>query len=120
MAHILIVDDEAHIRFLIHKVLESAGHSLFEAASGPEALDILDTHPYPFDVIVLDVRMPRMDGFEFLRRLRQQIPHMPVLLVTAHKETIPPEFQDERHLSKPFGTQKLIDMVNNLLAAPSV
>ena len=72
MAHILVVDDEYPVRFLIRKVLESAGHRIVEAASGQESLDLLRTHPTPFDLIVLDVRMPLMDGFELLAILRRQ------------------------------------------------
>lgn len=123
MAHILVVDDEPHIRFLIRKVLESVGHSIFEAGNAQAALDIVETHPDPFDAIVLDVRMPYMDGFEFLRILRHQpaCAHIPVIIVTAHGDLIPAAVEQDisGHLLKPFGRQKLIDMVGNALIARS-
>src|SRR5690349_24613119 len=52
MAQILVVDDEFPVRLLIRKVLESAGHSIFEVESGHETLDLLLSHPTPFDLIV--------------------------------------------------------------------
>jgi CheY-like chemotaxis protein len=121
MAHILVVDDEPHIRFLIRKVLESVGHSIFEAGNAQAALDVIETHPDPFDAIVLDVRMPYMDGFEFLRILRGQAAYIPVIIVTAHGDLIPAAVEQEisGHLLKPFGRQKLIDMVSNAVVARS-
>ena len=122
MAHILVVDDEPHIRFLIRKVLETVGHSIFEAGSGEGALDILETHPDPFELIILDVRMPYMNGFEFIRILQRQSVNIPVIIVTAHGDTAPEAVahQVSGHLLKPFGRQKLIDMVSNALVARSV
>jgi CheY-like chemotaxis protein len=121
MAHILVVDDESHIRFLIRKVLESAGHSIFEAESGRIALDILETHPNPFDLIVLDIRMPHMNGFEFLSILRGQSSRIPVMILSAHGDRVPLalEYEISGDLYKPFGRQKLIDMVNKMLVVRS-
>ena len=123
MARILVVDDEYPVRFLIRKVLESVGHNVFEAASGQDALDMLRTHPDPFDLIVLDVRMPYMDGFELLPILRRQpiSAHIPVIIASAHTDTIPQPLKHEisGHLLKPFTRQKLIDIVNYALVAYS-
>ncbi|MEO8607591.1 MAG: response regulator [Chloroflexota bacterium] len=119
MAHILVIDDEYPIRFLIRKVLEAAGHHIFEAGSAHEALDILETHPDPFDMIVLDIRMPHMDGFELLPILRRQpvSTHIPIIIASAHTDTIPKALEPEisGYLPKPFARQKLLDMVNNAL-----
>jgi CheY-like chemotaxis protein len=117
MAHILVVDDETHIRFLICKALESAGHSVFEAASRLDAFKLLETPTRSFDMIVLDSRMPHMDGSEFLAILRRRSSYIPVVIVTAHTDTIPQalEHQISGHLIKPFTKQKLIDMVNKVL-----
>jgi CheY-like chemotaxis protein len=104
-------------------VLESVGHRIFESIGGPDALDILETHPDPFDMIVLDVRMPYMDGFEFIKILRRQpaCAHIQVILATAHGDRIPPDMEAEisGHILKPFTRQKLIDMVNTALVAHS-
>lgn len=124
MAHILVVDDEYPVRFLIRKVLESAGHNIFEAASGQQALDLLRTHPTPFDLIVLDVRMPLMDGFELLPILRRQpvSAHIPIIVASAHTDSVPQALEHEINgrLSKPFTRQKLIDTVNYALVANAV
>ena len=71
MAHILIVDDEATIRYLIRTQLEFAGHSVFEAQYIRAALDILETFPKPFDIMTLNIYMPHMNGFELLALLRK-------------------------------------------------
>jgi len=123
MAQILVVDDEFPVRFLIRKVLESAGHSIFEVASGQETLDLLRSHPTPFDLIVLDVRMPHMDGFELLAILRRQpvSAHIPIIIASAHTDMLPQIFEHEinGYLPKPFTRQKLIDIVNYALVAHS-
>jgi CheY-like chemotaxis protein len=121
MARILVVDDESTIRFLIHKVLEAAGHTVFEAISGPDALNLLASHSNQFDMIVLDLLMPHMDGFEFLTILRRQPCHIPVIIVSAlwDSDTIAKALERavSGHLRKPFSQQKLIDMVDHLLVA---
>lgn len=80
---ILIVDDEAHNRLLAKDVLENEGHKVFEASDGFEALQILDQQD--FDLLLLDVMMPGMDGFELCKRIRRQesLQRVPILLLTA-------------------------------------
>jgi CheY-like chemotaxis protein len=118
MAHILIVDDEAEIRLLLRMLLESAGHSVFEARDGRAALDILETKP--FDLITLDLHMPRMKGFEFLSILQNQAFQPLVLIISVHSDQIPPALENEVHgrLNKPFHRQELITMVNSLVSLP--
>ena len=120
MAHILIIDDEAAIRFLLRTQLESAGHSVFEAQNGRAALDILETFPKPFDIMTLDIYMPHMNGFEFLSILRNQQIHPLVLMISAHIDEIPQAIEHEvsGRLMKPFRQQELIDMVDSLVSLP--
>jgi CheY-like chemotaxis protein len=117
MAHILIVDDEATIRFLLRTMLEAAGHGVFEAQSGRAALDIIETFPKPFDMITLDIYMPRMNGFEFLSTLQIKPFHPRVLVVSAHSDEIPQALahQVSGRLMKPFRQQELIATVNRLV-----
>jgi CheY-like chemotaxis protein len=117
MAQILVVEDEAVVQLLIRIVLVSAGHSVFEALDGASALDILETHPKPFDMIVLDFLMPKMNGFEFLTRLQNHPFRPPVMVLTAHPNQIPQGFGSVigGYLTKPFKRQQLIDAVNHLL-----
>src|SRR5688500_1223534 len=84
MASVLVVDDEEDIRSLVRINLELDGHEVTTVSSGPEALDWLDVE-LP-DVIVLDLMMPGMDGWEVLTRLKtgpSEVAHVPVLLLTA-------------------------------------
>jgi CheY-like chemotaxis protein len=119
MAHILIVDDEDSIQFLVRTVLESVGHSVFEARDGGAALDILDTHSNPFDMIVLDLLMPKVDGFEFLTKLQNHPFRPPVIVLSAHLDQIPRGIEHviSGHLTKPFRRQELNEAVNGLLSA---
>lgn len=81
MFNILVVDDHAHIRRLYEYTLEKNGYKPFTASNGREALELLETDH--IDLIVLDVMMPEMDGYTFLRTLREGGSEIPVLVITA-------------------------------------
>ena len=76
----MIVEDEKDIRRLIKIALEERGYNLYEAENGIEALAILKQEK--IDMAILDVVMPRMDGFNLIREIRK-ISHMPVMFLTA-------------------------------------
>lgn len=84
MYHILVVDDEENIRQLIKKYANYEGYKVTEASDGLEALEICGQ--CSFDLIVLDVMMPELDGFSALRRLRQEDRRTPVLMLSARGE----------------------------------
>jgi DNA-binding NtrC family response regulator len=79
---ILIVDDEPHVRLVFQIALESAGYSVVAAADGAAALARL--REASADLILLDLKMPVLDGMESLRRLREQGNNVPVVIITAH------------------------------------
>lgn len=81
MFHILVADDDKNTRKLIGAVLEAEGYTVSMAADGQEALDILDRQH--IDLVVLDIMMPRMDGYEFTRTLREAQSNLPILMVSA-------------------------------------
>ena len=81
MFNILVVDDHAHIRRLYEVTLEKNGYKPYTAANGREALEKLETEH--IDLIVLDIMMPEMDGYAFLRTLRDGGSEIPVLVITA-------------------------------------
>jgi len=120
LAHILIVDDELMMRFLIRHVLESAGHSISEAQNGRVAFDMLDMYPHLIDLIVLDFQMPLMNGMEFLSTLRHEVTSPPIIVLTADRASIHEAVAHKvsGHLTKPFRTRALIDMVNSRLNIP--
>ncbi|MBZ0289949.1 MAG: response regulator [Anaerolineae bacterium] len=118
MAHILIVEDEPHIRFLIAKVLTDADHTVMEVGDGLEGLHALHTTPQAFDLIMLDLHMPKMDGFQFLDLVRRQPFYVPVMVVTAHRNLCAP-IEDrgaDACLSKPFNRKQVLELVDQLTA----
>src|SRR3984885_14383981 len=78
---ILIVDDDASVRRALHTTLQTLGFSTSEASGGEEALELARTAPY--DVVLLDVNMPGMDGLETCRQLRRMLPRIAILMLTV-------------------------------------
>ena len=83
MARILLVDDSEDARLTLATILEDAGYEVFEASDGAEVPDMIDQHSP--DLILLDVTMPRVDGFQALRNMKENPRHrdIPVLMVIA-------------------------------------
>ena len=79
---ILIVDDEDHLRASLSFILQKENYQVETAANAEEALDFLRLHEY--DLMFLDLNLPGMNGIELLIEVHKQIPHMPVLILTAH------------------------------------
>ena len=82
MAHILVVDDESNIRMMIRLALAHVGHAVATAGDGYEGLETFGTGE-SFDLVVLDHRMPGLEGLEVLREIRKRKPDAKVLMVTA-------------------------------------
>ncbi|MFZ7128249.1 MAG: response regulator [Desulfobacterales bacterium] len=80
---VLMVDDEAQFRETTRKILNRRGFETLIAGSGPEALQKLDENP---DVVILDVKMPEMDGHQVLREIKKRNPDLPVIMLTGHGE----------------------------------
>jgi len=114
---VLVVDDDPAIRELLGLILESESHDVARAANGAEALRQVATTPP--DLILLDLKMDVMDGFEFTRRYREMMPpHAPIIVITAAARA--EEIRDLKacaYLSKPFDLQDLLDAVEACSAA---
>jgi DNA-binding NtrC family response regulator len=80
--HILVVDDERNIRNNLAMVLESEGYKVDKASNGDDAL--LEVKAGLYDIVFVDIQMPKMDGLELLRYLRGLRPKMPVVMLTAY------------------------------------
>ena len=117
MGHILVVEDEPHIRFLICKVLEFAGHTTDQAADGLEALHLLYTQPRSYDLLFSDIRMPKMDGYKLLDLIQRQPFTIPVVILTAHRDLCPGAIQRGASgaLSKPINRKQLIGLIERLI-----
>ncbi len=81
MVHILVADDDKNTRLLLKAILESAGYFVTTAVDGQDALEVLDREH--IDLAVVDVMMPRMDGYAFTQTLRQGNSNLPILMVSA-------------------------------------
>ena len=118
-SRILIAEDDTHIREILHVFLELSDFEVVEACDGVEALELAErSRP---DVILLDVMMPRMDGYETLRRLRGSYAtrHIPIIMLTA-KNTREDTLSGFRggandYIVKPFDAPELLLRVNNQL-----
>ncbi len=116
MIHILLVDDDQHIRTIIREYAQAENWAFTEAANGEEALKrFADT---VFSLVILDVMMPRLDGWATLKQLRQES-QIPVILLTARDEEYDRllgfELGVDDYISKPFSPRELIARMKALL-----
>src|ERR671932_709064 len=116
MSNILIVDDDPNIRELVRVFLRNEGFDIYEAADGVEALAKLET--LKADLVILDVMMPNMDGWELCRELRESY-DIPLLMLTAKGETAEKikgfQLGTDDYLVKPFEPLELVARVKALL-----
>ena len=90
---ILLVDDEPSVRAIVAELLELEGHTVVEAASGPDGLVLLATGA-EVDLVLADVTMPRMNGWALAREVRARYPAVRVGLITGHGAAVAPAAAD--------------------------
>ena len=117
MADILIIDDEPHIRRLIVRILNGAGHTVHEADNGRDGIELFHrAHPA---LVITDIVMPDMEGIEVIRELRQEAPTIPILAITGRRPALYLRLAmglgATAVLAKPLGTAELLSMVTRLL-----
>lgn len=115
---ILIVDDESRMRKLIKDFLTAKGYSVFEAENGEKALQIFEENQTKISLILLDVMMPKLDGWSVLRQIRQNST-VPIIMLTARGEEQDELFGFElgvdEYISKPFSPKILVARVEAIL-----
>ncbi len=116
---ILVVDDDTSIRSFVEMALDSVGYAVSTAGNGSEALEVTDRERP--DLILLDMRMPVMDGWTFARKYRQQAgPHAPIVVITAATDAgeQAAEVEADGFLEKPFDLDDLLGLVSRYTKNP--
>ena len=118
MYQILVVDDEENIRSLIKKYAVFEGNVVFEAEDGMQAVEMCRQHPNDYDIIIMDVMMPELDGFSAVKELRKYC-QAPVLMLSARGEEYDKihgfELGVDDYVVKPFSPKELMMRINAIL-----
>lgn len=119
MTKVLVVDDEPNIVLSLEFLMEQAGFEVVTAEDGEQALArVDDTQP---DLLLLDISLPGISGFDVLERLRSQeaTAQLPIIMLTAHGRDVEREkgmaLGADDYITKPFSTQSLVEKVKALL-----
>ncbi|MBE7635521.1 response regulator [Sneathiella sp. P13V-1] len=119
MARILLTEDDNSMRHFLARSLEMAGHEVLAFGDGEDALPALDASP--FDILITDVVMPRLGGFELAKRAQKILPGLPVIYITGFAAVATEADVNigeiTQLLSKPFHLNSLVDAVDRALLA---
>ena len=114
---ILIVDDEEHIREILSEFLTDQGFSVMEATDGEMAMELFSENQY--DLVITDIRMPKMNGLELLSAVKAKDKKNPVVLMTGYdlssNEISNCPFQADGYVLKPFNLKQLLAYVHDLV-----
>lgn len=113
MKQLLIVDDQFGIRILLNEVFQKEGYKIFQASNGKQALDIVKMRRP--DLVLLDIKIPGIDGIEILKRMKKIVPDIKVIVMTAYGELNMIEEAMElgaiTYFAKPFDIEEMRDTV---------
>ena len=116
--YILVVDDESRIRKLLRDFFTAKGYQILEAEDGEKAIEVFEENRNKIKLILLDVMMPKLDGWSVLRKIRQES-NLPVIILTARGEEQDELFGFElgvdEYISKPFSPKILVARVEAIL-----
>ena len=117
MFHILVADDDKNTRLLLKAVLEAEHYTVYTAENGEEALSVMDREH--IDLVVLDVMMPKMDGYEFTKTLRENQNNLPILMISAKQ--LPEDKKKgfivgtDDYITKPIDEEEMLLRIKALL-----
>lgn len=117
MFHILVVDDDRHTRMLMEAILKAENYTVYTADNGVSALEVMDKNH--IDLVVLDIMMPKMDGYAFTQLLRETNNNLPILMVSAkqlpsdkHKGFL---VGTDDYITKPIDEEEMLLRIKALL-----
>jgi CheY-like chemotaxis protein len=116
---VLIIDDEALVRNYVRRALAGRGWDVSESSDGASALELIGKEP--FALVICDLKMPDMRGEEVVRRIRERLPAMKIIVITGSVSNISspivPGVDVDGFLIKPFGIDEIRDMAEKLAGA---
>ncbi len=122
MARILVIDDDSPVRMIIRRMLEAEGHEVVEAVDGESGVKTFRQNPT--DLIITDIVMPKKEGLEIIRELRQEFPDVKIIAISGggkvqgrHYLELAKKLGAAYTFEKPFTWKQLTNTVNELLAA---
>jgi two-component system cell cycle sensor histidine kinase/response regulator CckA len=117
---ILVIDDQPTVRRMAHRLLTEWGFRVFEAESGEEGMEVLDTARSGIQLVMVDIVMPFADGVQVTQRIRERWPEQKILYMSAHPAEVLMEYGlsqlDAPFLAKPFTRDELLAKVSEGLA----
>ena len=117
-SHILVVDDEDALRMVLSSELVSSGYEVTTASDGDEAINVIQNKK--FDLILLDIKMPRVDGFEVLKFVKKNFPSVKVIMLTGFAD-LKNAIESKKHgaedfVSKPYDLVDLLTTIERVLS----
>ncbi len=118
-AHILVIDDQESMRSIISQMLKNKGFQVSTANDGEEGLNLFNQNPGSFSLVLADVNMPKIDGFEFLKKVKSSHPQTPVILLTGVNEDIAEyvgkEYKADGVIKKPFKVEETLAEIQKVI-----
>ena len=113
MAQILLIDDESNILDLLRTILVSLGYDVKVAHDGQEGIELFE-NGYNFDLVITDIRMPRVDGNQVAKHIRGSgNPNIPIVAISGYSKEIDKRFFDFS-IEKPFGIETIVNLLEKL------
>jgi two-component system cell cycle sensor histidine kinase/response regulator CckA len=116
---IMLVEDEPFVRSAYRHILQQAGFFIIEATNGAEAVLLANQFSHPIDLLVTDLAMPKMNGYELVNQMAQIHPETEVLVLSGYSDGVltgqPPPDKVVAFLAKPFRAQQLLEKISELL-----
>ncbi|OCG28732.1 nitrogen regulation protein NR(I) [Gilliamella sp. HK2] len=117
--NVWIVDDDSSIRWVLEKALTNAHFNCVSFASGQEVIEALDTHEQKPAVLISDIKMPGLDGLTLLHHVKEQMPNLPVIIMTAHSDLDAAVNAYQKgaydYIPKPFDVDEAIQLVERAI-----